>query len=181
LQDYGLLPWESVHQNVTLGLRVRKFYGPDGTHAPSDEAVRAINTQAGYWIERLGLESVSAQFPGQISGGQRQRTAIARTLALNPDVLLMDEPFASLDAPTRESLQKLVLQLHAEQDLTTVIVTHSIEEATFLGKKILLLGNPPNWQAQIIANPGAGADDYLNSAAYVDVCNHLRLALEAVA
>ena len=180
LQDYGLLPWETVHQNVTLGLRVREFYGPDGTHAPSDEEVREINARADHWIARLGLENVAGQYPGQISGGQRQRTAIARTLALNPDVLLMDEPFASLDAPTRESLQKLVLQLRAEHQMTAIIVTHSIEEAAFLGKKILLLGKPPNWQAQVIANPRAGGDDYLNSPAYVDVCNHLRLTLEAV-
>ena len=77
--------------------------------------------------------------PGQLSGGQRQRTAIARTLALQPDLLLMDEPFSSLDAPTRESLQNLTLELQAEQGLTLVIVTHAIEEAAFIGRKILLL------------------------------------------
>jgi NitT/TauT family transport system ATP-binding protein len=104
LQDYGLLPWATVRQNAALGLRVRRFYGPDGTHAPED-------FQAGYsvdpWLERLGLLSQAEKYPSQISGGQRQRTAIARTLVLQPDLLLMDEPFSSLDAPTREGLQVL--------------------------------------------------------------------------
>jgi NitT/TauT family transport system ATP-binding protein len=178
LQDYGLLPWATVLQNATLGLRVRRFYGPDGTHAPTNERIRRIEDQAHYWLERLGLSAVANQYPGQISGGQRQRTAIARTLALNPDVLIMDEPFASLDAPTRESLQKLILQLHAEQDLTTLIVTHSIEEAVFLGRKILLLTNPPNQQAKIIANPNTGKNSYIHSADYADLCNLLRQELE---
>ena len=84
------------------------------------------------------------KYPAQLSGGQRQRTAIARTLALQPDLLLMDEPFSSLDAPTRESLQTLTLELAAEQGLTLVLVTHSIEEAALLGRKILLLHEPPN-------------------------------------
>ena len=81
------------------------------------------------------MTAVAEQFPAQISGGQRQRTAIARTLAIQPDLLLMDEPFSSLDAPTREDLQNLTLELCAEQKLTLVIVTHSIEEAAFIGQK----------------------------------------------
>ena len=94
-------------------------------------------------------------YPGQISGGQRQRTAIARTLALQPDLLLMDEPFSSLDAPTREGLQRLTLELCAEQTLTLVLVTHAIEEAAVIGQKILLLSRPPNTRAEVIDNPGA--------------------------
>jgi NitT/TauT family transport system ATP-binding protein len=77
-----------------------------------------------YWLERLGIADVAEKFPAQISGGQRQRTAIARTLVLEPDLLLMDEPFSSLDAITRGDLQNLTLSLCAEQNLTLVIVTH---------------------------------------------------------
>ena len=171
LQDYGLLPWATVYENAGLGLRVRNFYGPDGTHAPRDYRP---STGVNPWLERLGLIGVADQYPGQISGGQRQRTAIARTLAIQPDLLLMDEPFSSLDALTREDLQDLTLELCAEQKLTLVIVTHAIEEAATLGKHILVLGLPPNHQPVIVNNPGAGQAGYRQGAAYQSVCQALR-------
>jgi NitT/TauT family transport system ATP-binding protein len=130
------------------------------------------------WLERLGLTSLADKYPGQISGGQRQRTAIARTLALKPDLLLMDEPFSSLDAPTRESLQKLTLELQAEQNLTLVIVTHAIEEAAVLGRKILLLGQPPNSNTEIVNNPEAGSPNFRDTPTYSDLCFELRLRME---
>src|SRR5205085_10623413 len=99
LQDFGLLPWATCEENVSLGLRIHGFYGPDGKHAPLDRRPGDIVMSRDRWLARLGLDSVRRQYPAQLSGGQRQRTAIARTLALNPDLLLMDEPFASLDAP----------------------------------------------------------------------------------
>jgi len=179
LQDYGLLPWATVRENANLGLRIRRFYGPDGTHAPIEEETGDTQERATYWLERLGLTQVQDQYPGQISGGQRQRTAIARTLVLNPDLLLMDEPFASLDAPTRESLQRLVMDLRLEHSLTTVIVTHSIEEAAILGKKVLVLQQPPNRRPNAIDNPGASGKDYVHSADYEKKCAELREALEA--
>ncbi|MBA4380097.1 MAG: ABC transporter ATP-binding protein [Anaerolinea sp.] len=170
LQDYGLLPWATVRQNAELGLRVRNFYGPDGTHAPRDYSpARDVMP----WLERLGMAEFADKFPAQISGGQRQRAAIVRTLALSPDLLLMDEPFASLDAVTREDLQNLTLSLCAEQQLTLVIVTHAIEEAVALGGKILLLENAPNQNARVFENPQAGQSNYRNSQAYHDLCNLL--------
>lgn len=175
LQDYGLLPWATVRQNATLGLRVRNFYGPDGTHAPENYQP---TLKVDHWLERLGLTTLADQYPGQLSGGQRQRTAIARTLALEPDLLLMDEPFSSLDAPTRENLQNLTLELQTENRLTLVIVTHAIEEAVVLGKKILLLGAPPNTQLNIISNPGSGFSGYRNSSDYLALCQELRSRLE---
>jgi ABC-type nitrate/sulfonate/bicarbonate transport system ATPase subunit len=177
LQDYGLLPWATVRQNAALGLRVRNFYGPDGTHAPRDYQPEANVTP---WLERLGLIDHAEKYPGQLSGGQRQRTAIARTLALRPDLLLMDEPFSSLDAPTRESLQNLTLELQAEQRLTLVIVTHAIEEAVFIGRKILLLTPPPNTQPILIDNPSAGQYEYRDSADYQALCRNLRGRLEGL-
>lgn len=171
LQDYGLLPWATVRQNAELGLRVRNFYGPDGKHAPLDY-LRARNVDP--WLDRLGILEQAEKYPGQISGGQRQRTAIARTLAVQPDLLLMDEPFSSLDAPTRENLQNLTLELVAEQELTLVIVTHAIEEAAILGRKILLLEQPPNTEARVFDNPGSGSPGHRESADYQALCRQLR-------
>lgn len=181
LQDYGLLPWASVEENIALGLRIRGFYGPDGKHAPRDETVGRIQQRVGPWLERLGLDTVAASFPGQISGGQRQRTAIARTLALHPDLLLMDEPFASLDAPTREGLQNLTLELHRERDLTTILVTHAIEEAALMGTRVLVLSDLPNAEPVIFDNPGGAAPGFRDDPAYARMVHTLRQALEVAA
>jgi NitT/TauT family transport system ATP-binding protein len=176
LQDYGLLPWANVGENASLGMQVRSFYGPDGKHAPPDYRP---SENVDFWLERLGIADLRDKYPGQISGGQRQRTAIARTLAVHPDLLLMDEPFSSLDAPTRENLQSLTLELQAEQGLTLVIVTHAIEEAAALGRMILLLGHTPNRQAVALANPQAGQPGFRDSAQFGEVCQELRVRLEA--
>ena len=176
LQEYGLLPWATVRENAELGLKVRGFYGADGIHAPRGET--PVNLSVLPWLERLGLDRLSDKYPSQLSGGQRQRTAIARTLAINPDLLLMDEPFSSLDAVTRANLQNLTLELCAEQDLTLVMVTHSIEEAAIMGQKILLLGNPPNTEPLIIENPDAGKKGYRDSSAYNELCHDLRQRME---
>ena len=172
LQEYGLLPWATVRENAELGQRVRGFYGADGIHAPRAETRVTRNLLS--WLKRLGLDKLSDKYPSQLSGGQRQRTAIARTLALNPDLLLMDEPFSSLDAVTRADLQNLTLELCAEENLTLVMVTHSIEEAAIMGQKILLLGNPPNIEPLIISNPDAGKKGYRDSQAYTELCRNLR-------
>ncbi len=176
LQDYGLLPWATVAENAALGLRVRRLYGPDGRHAPAGSRVRReeIAGRVDFWLARLGIASLRDQYPGQISGGQRQRTAIARTLVLGPDLLLMDEPFSSLDALTREDLERLTLELRAETGVTTVIVTHNIEEAVYLGRRLLLLRQPPHREALIVENPAAGRLDYRGQAAFQARCNQLR-------
>ena len=171
LQDYGLLPWATVYENCELGIRLRAYYGADGIHAPQEKQSRA-NTE--YWLEKMGLTGLKEKYPSQLSGGQRQRTAIARTLNLGPDLLLMDEPFSSLDAPTRGNLQELTLELIKENGLTLVLVTHSIEEAVFLGKNILLLGNPPNEKGIIIENPNAGEKYFRNSNGFIENCRYLR-------
>jgi ABC-type nitrate/sulfonate/bicarbonate transport system ATPase subunit len=176
LQDFGLLPWATCEQNVSLGLRIHGFYGPDGKHAPLDHRPGDVKERAEYWLKRLDLSAVRHQYPAQLSGGQRQRTAIARTLALNPDLLLMDEPFASLDAPTRESLQNLTVELTAERGLTTVVVTHSIEEAAFLGRQILLFGPT----IEVLDNPHAGSADFRDQPAYGGFCRLLRARLGEV-
>ena len=96
---------------------------------------RARLKRVARWLERLGIDAVAGKYPGQLSGGQRQRVAIARTLALNPSLLLMDEPFSSLDSTTARTSRSLVVALSEESRTTTVLVTHDIQEAVFLGRR----------------------------------------------
>lgn len=175
LQDYGLLPWATVRENANLGIEVRSFYGPDGTHAPSGILPLPLTNN---WLTRLGLDDVADKYPSQISGGQRQRTAIARTLSIQPDLLLMDEPFSSLDAITRSDLQQLTLELCDEQSITMILVTHSIEESVSMGKYILLLESPPNINPVVFENPSAGNPSGEKTKAYQEMCNLLRTRLE---
>ncbi len=180
LQEYGLLPWATIQHNVALGMKIRKFYGPDGRHVPrntnfnKDQARTVVN----YWLDRLSIRDVADQYPGQISGGQRQRAAIARTLVLNPDILLMDEPFSALDAPTRENLEALTLKLGKEEGLTVILVTHNIEEAAFVGQRILVLGSPPNCNPHIVHNPHQPGAAYRGTTAYKDIMDSLRSKVE---
>jgi len=113
-------------------------------------------------------------YPSQLSRGQRQRAAIARTLVLQPDLLLMDEPFSALDAPIREELQKVMNSFHLEPGLTSVTVTHDIEEAVVLGEKILILHDPCNCQPLIRENNLSGRMDKRNSPEFIDRCEELR-------
>lgn len=179
LQAYDLLPWATLRDNVALGLRIRRFYGPDGRHAPRDTrpARAEIDARVGHWLARLGIDDVAERYPGQVSGGQRQRAAIARALVMAPDLLLLDEPFSALDAPTREGLQTLTLDLCAEAGLTVVLVTHNIEEAAFVGQNVLLLGQPPNRAARVFFNPHEPGEIYRHSAAYQDAVARLRAAM----
>jgi ABC-type nitrate/sulfonate/bicarbonate transport system ATPase subunit len=180
LQEYGLLPWANIWHNVALGLKIRKFYGPDGRHVPRDVRYKEDEAKAtvDYWLNRLGITEIAKQYPGQVSGGQRQRAAIARAFVLNPDILLMDEPFSALDAPTRENLEILTLALSNEVGLSVVLVTHSIEEAAFVGQRILVLSYPPNDDAITVDNPHAPDSEYRASNAYKSVVQELRNKVE---
>jgi len=125
LQDHGLLPWSTVRQNARLGLTIWDFYGSDGKHAPADRnlGTQQAEQRVDYWLEKLGIRSLQNQFPAKLSRGQRQRTAIARTLVTEPDLLMLDEPFSALDAPTRDDLETEVISLRREMNLTYLIVT----------------------------------------------------------
>jgi NitT/TauT family transport system ATP-binding protein len=168
LQDFGLLPWASARENVELGLKIRRL--------PAAQRRATVDD----WLKRLDIENVANRYPNQMSGGQRQRVAIARTLAIEPDILLMDEPFSSLDALTRESLQNLIVELGIEGTLTSVLVTHNIEEAVFLGRRILVLHAPPIGTARIVDNPQAGELGYRHQPAFYAKCDEIRQAVEEV-
>jgi NitT/TauT family transport system ATP-binding protein len=178
LQDYGLMPWATVEENAALGLKLHQFYGPDGTHVPADAVIESYQANLDHWLEKLGLDPYRTRYPAQISGGQQQRTAIARTLTLNPDLLLMDEPLGSLDAPTSTALQELLIELNQEDNLAQILVTHSVETAAFLGEKILILSLPPTNELEVIDNPQSGRKDYRGSGEYARLCQTLRTKLE---
>lgn len=131
-QDYSrsLLPWMHVGANVELPLR-RHF-------AKAERRSRAQSA-----LESVGLGGKEALYPWQLSGGMQQRVAIARGLAYQPDVLLMDEPFAAVDAQTRIDLEDLVLRVRDEYDMTVLFVTHDIDEAVYLGSRVIVLSGAP--------------------------------------
>ncbi len=179
LQDYGLLPWATVRENVELGLQIREFYGQAKPlpNPPLTKGREGWGVDS--WLERFGIAHLGGKYPAQISGGQRQRAAIARTLVLEPDVLLMDEPFSALDAPTREDLEQLTLDLQAETKTTLVFVTHNIEQAVFLGRKILVLGAPPHRSpARVVENAGAGRVEYRDEPMFLEQARRLREMLK---
>jgi NitT/TauT family transport system ATP-binding protein len=182
LQEYGLLPWATLRDNVALGLRIREFYGPDGRHAPRGRGIdrEMVEDRVEHWLERLGIAEIARAYPQQVSGGQRQRAAVARALVLQPDLLLMDEPFSALDAPTRERMQMLTLRLCAEAGATMILVTHNIEEAAFVGQRILILRHPPNRSPRIVNNHHRADDAYRESPKYQKVCADLRSALHRI-
>jgi len=137
-QDYGLLPWASVQANAELGLRTRGM-----SAAERRSRVNPI-------LAELGLEPFARLYPARLSGGMRQRVAVARALASDSDLLLLDEPFSSLDALTRESLQETLLETQRRHGTTVILVTHSIEEAAYLADTIYILDgkNPSTLSAR---------------------------------
>ena len=140
-QDYSrsLLPWRSVWSNVALAFE-------------SQGIARAERRErAGALLERMGLSAVGEYFPGQLSGGMQQRVQIARCLAQQPRIMLMDEPFGALDALTRQTLQDEIARLAAERRVTVVFITHDLEEAIYLGDRVVALAPNPGRVAETIA------------------------------
>ena len=137
-QKYSLFPWLSVKKNVMFGL--------ESTGRDSDEAEEI----AEQWLEIVGLEKYGEYFPKQLSGGMQQRVAIARALAPQPRVLLMDEPFGALDAQTRAQMQKYLLEVWKNIDITIIFVTHDLDEAVFLSDRILTLQANPGKVKELV-------------------------------
>jgi len=130
-QHYTLFPWRTVMQNVSFGLHMR--------HVPRRQR-KIIVRQL---LRQMGLDKFKEAYPHELSGGMRQRTAIAQALALQPKLLLMDEPFGALDDATRGELQLKLIQLQQKHGLTIIFVTHNIDEALILGDKVIIIANQP--------------------------------------
>ncbi|WP_340537742.1 ABC transporter ATP-binding protein [Nocardioides sp. GXZ039] len=166
LQDYSrsLLPWMTVRANVLLPLRRRRLSRSE-KHQRIDEALAAV-----------GLPAAADQYPWQLSGGMQQRVSIARALAYRPEILLMDEPFASVDAQTRADLEDLMLELRARYDMTIALVTHDIDEAVYLADRVVVLSGSPTRVTKSIPVPLGATRDQVETKArteFVELRGHV--------
>ncbi|HNY70543.1 MAG TPA: ATP-binding cassette domain-containing protein [Syntrophorhabdus sp.] len=166
LQEYGLFPWKTVEANILLGARFQKLKIPE--------------KRLSEFKSVLGIEGLDHLYPHQLSGGQRQRVALARALILRPALLLLDEPFAAIDAITRERLQDRLLAVFGHRQFSFIIVTHNIEEAIFLGKRILILNNKACGLCTILENPGVGDLHYRTKPGFFELSTRLRNLLEGL-
>jgi NitT/TauT family transport system ATP-binding protein len=163
LQNAGLLPWKTVWQNANLSLALRGEY-PKRTAAPV--------------LEELGLSEVRGRFPAELSEGMKRRVGVARALSTSPSVMLMDEPLASLDTLTKERIQDLFLRLWRRHRFTLVLVTHDIEEASFLGQRVAVLTERPAQVKSMVENRGIGDASYRRSGEFHQTVSQLRAELE---
>jgi NitT/TauT family transport system ATP-binding protein len=130
-QEYALFPWRTAEKNIEFGLEIKGI--------PKEERKRIVD----HYIELVGLKDARKKYPRELSGGMRQRVAIARVLAVDPEILLMDEPFGALDAQTRNLMQTELLRIWEREHKTVLFVTHSVDEALFLADRVIVLSMPP--------------------------------------
>jgi NitT/TauT family transport system ATP-binding protein len=162
-QNFALMPWADVLGNVTFGLEVRGM-------AKGDAEARAKEL-----IKLVGLEGFERRLPKELSGGMQQRVGLARALAVNPQILLMDEPFGALDEQTRRLLQEQLLQLWERERKTVVFITHSMEEAVMLGDRVMLMTPRPGKVKEMIEIPlkRPRSRDVEKSPAFVEIKEYL--------
>lgn len=140
-QGYTLFPWLTVKRNVMFGLKMQ------------GKADSTAEAEAREWLEMVGLAKFENLYPHELSGGMKQRVAIARALANNPRILIMDEPFAALDAQTRCQMQAYLLQIWKKVDATILFITHDLDEAAYLADRIVVMGSNPGRVVEFIENP----------------------------
>lgn len=160
LQDLGLLPWKTVWNNIALGLKGRNI----------DKNI--IEEKLNDILKELNLTEHKNKYPHELSGGEKQRVAIGRTLVLNPDLLLCDEATSALDEITKEQLQNIILEIYKKHPITLVLVTHSIEEAVFLGQNIVVMEK--GRIKKVISNPYFGQSDIREKDSYYNICREVR-------
>ncbi|MBS0452508.1 MAG: ABC transporter ATP-binding protein [Proteobacteria bacterium] len=157
-QQFALFPWKTVHENINFGLR--------SLNVPRDEALDRI---AGS-LKLMGLEAYASAYPHQLSGGMQQRVAIARAYVLNPQVLLMDEPFGALDAQTRTVMQEELLRVGRANPRTVMFITHAVEEAVYLADRVIVMSRRPGTIKEFIdVKPVRDAEGWQNYEHIEDV------------
>ena len=167
-QKYSMLPHLNVIQNVAFGLKLRGV-------ARSERMDRASG-----WVKKVGLEGSEKKFPSELSGGMQQRVAIAATLILEPRILLMDEPFGALDPGIRLRMQELLIQLWNERESTVFLVTHSVEEAVYLGDRVYLMAPNPGRLVDIlkVPRPNEPPEESRRKPWFINFCQALLRRLE---
>src|SRR6266850_3107986 len=167
-QKYSLLPHLNVIDNVAFGLRLRGV-------SRSERIGRAHD-----WIKKVGLEGSEKKFPSELSGGMQQRVALAATLILGPRILLMDEPFGALDPGIRLRMQELLMELWQEQQATVFLVTHSVEEAVYLGDRVFVMAAKPGRLVEIlkVPRPSEPPEESRRKPWFTDFCQKLLRRLE---
>jgi NitT/TauT family transport system ATP-binding protein len=167
-QKYSLLPHLNVLENVAFGLRLRGV-------SRSERRDRAHS-----WVKKVGLEGSEDKFPSELSGGMQQRVALAATLILGPRILLMDEPFGALDPGIRLRMQELLMELWKEQQATVFLVTHSVEEAVYLGDRVFVMAAKPGRLVEIlqVPRPTESPEESRRKPWFTDFCQKLLRRLE---
>jgi ABC-type nitrate/sulfonate/bicarbonate transport system ATPase subunit len=167
-QKYSLLPHLNVINNIAFGLKLRGV-------ARSERVARAQE-----WVKKVGLDGSEKKFPSELSGGMQQRVAIAATLILQPRILLMDEPFGALDPGIRLRMQELLINLWNEQQETVFLVTHSVEEAVYLGDRVYLMAAQPGRLVEIlkVPRPGEPPEESRRKPWFTNFCQALLRRLE---
>ena len=165
-QNYGLLPWRTVIDNIRLGMKIKR--------APELLDRKVLKKL----MRQLGIEGLGHRYPTELSGGQQQRVALARVFALQPDVLLMDEPFSALDAITREEMQDIFLKLWQKNNVSTIFVTHYVEEALYLGQRIAVLSASSGNINRIVENPLFGGKDIRQNPEFFEMSLKLKNSIK---
>lgn len=168
LQDFGLLPWKTVAENAGLGLQIRK--------TPKRERAERVARA----LEQVGLADFADAFPAELSGGMRQRLAMARALTCDADLLLMDEPLSALDALLREEMQDMLKRCWCEQGYAQVLVTHSIEEAVYLGQRIVVMSPRPGRVVHVLENAEMQQENWRDADLFFERCRALREMLRDI-
>lgn len=157
-QDFGLLPWRTVEENCLLPFKIK-----------GEKIDKDILDKMNSILKRLNIYDLRKKHPNKLSGGQRQRVSIARSFLMNPDLLLMDEAFSALDAIIKEEAEELFLDVWSSNKISTFFVTHSIDEAIYMGKKIIIMSNTPGVISEVIEN------DLFNNKNYKEDIRYLKL------
>lgn len=162
-QNFGLLPWKTVEENCLLSFKIRK-------ETITDEVMQRLSEM----MKKLNIDHLKTRYPNELSGGQKQRVSMVRSFLMQPDLLLMDEAFSALDAIIKEEAQELFLDIWNENKINTFFVTHSIEEALYMGKKIIIMSNTPGQIVEIIENPLFNQSNFRQHPNYLDLYDHIK-------